>query len=95
MARLQEVLLRARDPTVAASRVNDCYLTFVQLRQRRDLHKQRADLRRVLMHHVQSRLKRFAGVHAMDRMLVRLLAENDIPRVRLVLSRLTVLKIPD
>ena len=84
---LLDVLQRARDPTVAASRMNDVFLSFIQMKQRRDLHKQRASLHRVLLWKQNAKLARFARVHDSDRKLLRLLSENEIPRVRLLLAR--------
>ena len=84
---LKALVERAGDEQLHRELINDRYLTAVQLSRRKERHASRASLFRLTLAKMDSKIQKLRMVVGEHKQILTLLAQNDVARLRLLLSR--------
>ena len=84
---LKSLVARTRDEQLHREKINDRFLTSAQLSLRKELHSSRASLLRVVLSRMNNNIQKLRAVVVEHKQILTLLAQNDVPLVRLLLSR--------
>ena len=77
---------RARSDTLHLSKVNNIYLSYLQMEARREHHQRAMSMMRLILSHTNSKLHRLRKPMDAHKKLVLLLSKHDIPRVRQLIN---------
>ena len=87
-ARLLDIILRAADEQLHLQHGKDIYLTHAQMTRRRAHHRARAHITQLRLLNCDGRIRRLLQKTTDANRMVRLLAENKLPRLKALMSQM-------